>query len=156
MDESGARVGCPTREFVIVPTQAKELYTASPENRKSVTILETIYADGREPLPTFIIAPGVNIMENWVAKELKGEEMITCTPTGYINNEKIMEYSDHLIKHTRAGPNKPWKILLLDSHESHCFEPFQLKCAENHIYLFYYPSHLTHALQPLDVGVFRP
>lgn len=156
MDESGARVGCPAGEQVIVPIQVKELYTASPENRKSVTILETIYADGREPLPPFIIAPGTNIMENWIAKELKGEEVITCTPTGYINNDKIMEYAEHLVKHTRAGPTKPWKILLLDSHESHVFPPFQLKCAENHIHLFYYPSNLTHALQPLDVGIFRP
>ncbi|KAF5202127.1 Transposase protein, partial [Thalictrum thalictroides] len=156
MDESGARVGYPTGEQVIVPLQVKDLYTASPENRKSVTILETIYADGREPLPPFIIAPGVNIMENWITKELKGPESICCTPTGYINNEKIMEYADHLIKHTRAGPKKPWKILLLDSHESHCYEPFQLKCTESHIYLFYFPSHLTHALQPLDVGIFRP
>lgn len=156
MDESGARVGCPSGEHVIVPAQVKELYTASPENRKSVTILETIYADGREPLPPFVIAPGVNIMENWVAKELKGKEKVTCTPTGYINNDKIIQYAKHLILHTKAGPNKPWKLLLLDSHESHQYEPFQLECAKNHIHLFYFPSHLTHALQPLDVGIFRP
>jgi hypothetical protein len=27
---------------------------------------------------------------------------------------------------------------------------------ENHILPFYFPSHLTHILQPLDVGIFRP
>ena len=32
MDESGVRIGCLTREIVIVPTSVKELYTASPEN----------------------------------------------------------------------------------------------------------------------------
>ena len=54
------------------------------------------------------------------------------------------------------GLNKPWKILFLDGHESHRYDPFQLKAAEHHIKLFYFPSHLTHVLQPLDVGIFRP
>ena len=54
------------------------------------------------------------------------------------------------------GLNKPWKILLLDRYKSHYYKPFQLKAAENHIKLFYFPSHLTHILQPLDVSIFRP
>jgi len=32
MDESGARVGCPNREEVIILIKVKELYTTSPEN----------------------------------------------------------------------------------------------------------------------------
>jgi hypothetical protein len=58
MDELGARVGCPRGEDVVVPIEVKELYTASPENRKSVTVIETAIVDGREPLPPFIIALG--------------------------------------------------------------------------------------------------
>jgi len=64
MDESGARVGCPGGEHVIVPTEVKELYTASPENRKSVTIIETILADKRDPLPPFVITPRKKIIDN--------------------------------------------------------------------------------------------
>ena len=64
MDESGARIGCPTGEHVIVPIEVKELYMASPENRKLVTIIETIYADRRKPLPLFIIASGKKIIDN--------------------------------------------------------------------------------------------
>jgi len=70
MDESGARIGCPTGEYVIVPIEVKELYTASPENRKSVTIIETIYTDGRKPLLLFVIAPGKKIIDNWVSENL--------------------------------------------------------------------------------------
>jgi DDE superfamily endonuclease len=66
-----------------------------------------------------------------------------------------MEYLDHFIEHSHARPDKPWKLLLLDGHESHRYDPFQLKAAEHHI-MFYYPSYLTHVLQPLDVGIFRP
>ena len=57
MDESGARIGCPAGEHVVVPSEIKEMYTSSPENRKSVTVIETIIADGIEPLPPFIMIP---------------------------------------------------------------------------------------------------
>jgi hypothetical protein len=64
MDELGARISYPTSEHVIMPIEVKELYTASPENRKLVTIIETIHADSREPLPPFIITPRKKIMDN--------------------------------------------------------------------------------------------
>jgi hypothetical protein len=156
MDESGARVGCLRGEHVIVPIEVKELYTSSPENRKSVTIIETIIADRREPLLPFVITPGQKIMDNWVAAELVGTKQIACSPTGYTNNDIAMQYLNHLIKYSHASPNKPWKIFLLDSHESYHTDLFQLKAAEHHIKLFYFPSHLTHVLQPLDVGIFQP
>jgi hypothetical protein len=156
MDESGARIGCPTGKHVIVPIEVKKLYTASPENRKSVTIIETIYADGRKPLPPFIITPGKKIMDNWISENLVSTEYIKCTPTGYINNNIAIKYLNYLIKYSKAGPNKPWKILLLNGYESHVYKPFQLKASEYNIKLFWFPSHLTHALQPLDVGIFRP
>ena len=65
------RVGCPGGEHIIVPTEVKEHYTSSPKNRKSLTVIETIIADGREALPPFIITPGKKIMENWLAELLK-------------------------------------------------------------------------------------
>ena len=57
MDESGVRIGCSTGEIVVVPTEVKELYTASPENRKSLTIIKTICADGSTPPPPIVICP---------------------------------------------------------------------------------------------------
>jgi hypothetical protein len=64
MDELGARVGCPGGEYIIVLSEVKELYIASPENCKLVIVIKTIIADGREPLPPFIIAPGKKIIDN--------------------------------------------------------------------------------------------
>ena len=34
-DETGARIGCPREEVIVVPIDMKEKYTPSPENRKS-------------------------------------------------------------------------------------------------------------------------
>ena len=91
MDETGARAACPTGEKVIVPCNIRELYVGSPENRKSLTICETIRADGKY-LPAFIIAPGIKIMDSWVTPECDNEDYITQTDTGYTSNEKILEY----------------------------------------------------------------
>ena len=64
MDESEARISYPTSKHVIIPIEVKELYMASPENRKLVTIIETIYINSREFLPLFVITSGKKIMDN--------------------------------------------------------------------------------------------
>ena len=58
IDELGARIRCLAGESVVVPMEVKEMYIASPENRKSVTVIEAIRADGSDPPPPFIIIPG--------------------------------------------------------------------------------------------------
>jgi hypothetical protein len=107
MDESRARVRCLGGEHIIVLVEVKELYTASPKNRKSVTIIETVIANKREPLPLFVIALGQKIMDSWISEKLIRTEHIACTLTGYTNNEIVMQYLDYLIKHSKAKPNKP-------------------------------------------------
>jgi len=76
MDECDVRIGCSTGEIVVVPTEVKELYTASPENRKSLTIIETICVDGSTPPPPIVICPGEKIMENCIQDNLSGGEVI--------------------------------------------------------------------------------
>jgi hypothetical protein len=65
-DKTGTRVGCAGLEEVIVLIEVMELYKASPENRKSITICEAIRVDGSEPPPPFIIVPGKKVIEAWV------------------------------------------------------------------------------------------
>jgi hypothetical protein len=45
MDEKGARIYMPASEEVIVPIGIKEIYTGIPENRISLTIIESISID---------------------------------------------------------------------------------------------------------------
>ena len=64
MDETGFRIGIPGGERVIVPQTAKELYTPSPENRLSITILEAVSAiEGT--IPPVLIIPGKIHMDSW-------------------------------------------------------------------------------------------
>jgi hypothetical protein len=106
IDESRARVKCPRGEHVIVLAEVIELYTASPENKKSITVVKTIITDKRKPLPPFVIAPRKQIIDNWINKKLISKERIAATLTGYTNNEVALQYINYLIKHSRAGPNK--------------------------------------------------
>ncbi|RPB00296.1 hypothetical protein L873DRAFT_1789057 [Choiromyces venosus 120613-1] len=156
IDESGVRIGCSTGEIIVVPTEVKELYTASPENRKSLTIIEAICTDKTPPPPPVIICPGEKIMESWIHENLTGVEVITVLPTGYTNENITLAWLDHFIKHIEAGPDKHWHMLLVDGHITHWQDDFIIKCHENHIIPFEFLSHLTHVLQPLNVGVFVP
>jgi len=64
IDESSAQITCLRSEEVVVPIACKELYTPSPKNWQSLTIIKTVYTDGRPPLPPFIICPRQQIQEN--------------------------------------------------------------------------------------------
>ena len=83
MDESGARVGVVKWEEIVLPIEQKEIHTASPENRKSITIIETISADGKQPIAPAIICLGYRFMENWFHENLQGHELLMLSPTGY-------------------------------------------------------------------------
>jgi hypothetical protein len=106
MDELGVYISCPTSKYIIIPIEVKELYMASPENRKLVIIIETIYIDSYKPFLLFVIASRKKIMDNWILENLIGIEYIKYMPTRYINNNIAIKYLDYLIKYLRAGPDK--------------------------------------------------
>jgi hypothetical protein len=54
-DETGVRISCPHGIEVVVPIKVKELYSLSPENRKSLTVIEDISAMNVEKIPPVII-----------------------------------------------------------------------------------------------------
>ena len=56
--ELGVIIVCSTGEILIVPTYIHELYTANLKNRQSLTIIETICANGSTPVPPVVICPG--------------------------------------------------------------------------------------------------
>jgi hypothetical protein len=61
MDEKGARVYMLAREEIVVLIGIKEIYTGIPENRISLTIIESISINNKVILPVVII-PRVMIM----------------------------------------------------------------------------------------------
>jgi hypothetical protein len=75
-----------------------------PENRISLTIIESISADGKA-IPLVVIIPGVIIMVSWFYENITGYEVITVSPTGYINEGIYIVWLDHFIKYNNYSPN---------------------------------------------------
>ena len=93
-------------------------------------------------------------MEHWFSSNMTGHELVTLSPTGYTNEGICMEWLTHFIKYRQCGPNQPWHVLL-DGATCHEAPEFVLKATAYNIEIVMFPSHLTHLLQPLDVGCFR-
>ena len=86
IDKTGFRIRIPGGERVIVPHTAKVLYTPSPENRTSITVIETVSATGIT-IPPVLIVPGKIHIDSWYPKNLKGRELILLSDTSYSNSQ---------------------------------------------------------------------
>jgi DDE superfamily endonuclease len=56
---------------------------------------------------------------------------------------------------TNSGLTAPKKLLLYNGHGSHNTDEFKQLAQDNNIVLYMFPPHLTHLMQPLDVGCFQ-
>jgi hypothetical protein len=102
MDEAGFQVGIPGGEEVIVPITASELYTPSPENKASITVIEAMSTSGKVTPPVLII-PGKVHMETWYHESLSGTERILLSESGYTNDQLAIEWLQHFILHTESS-----------------------------------------------------
>jgi hypothetical protein len=101
---------------------------------------------GREYCGSFMI--------NWFHENMTGNEVVAVSPTGYTNEEICLTWLDHFIKYNDCGPDKPWRILLIDGATCHEAPEFIIKAKVNHIWIVKFPAHQTHLIQPADVGCF--
>jgi hypothetical protein len=108
----------PTGEEVVVLIGIKEIYTGILENRMSLTIIECISIDGKV-IPPVVIVPGIMIMVSWFHENMTGYEIIIVSSTGYMNEGIYMVWLDYFIKHNNCGPDKEWRILLINGVTCH-------------------------------------
>jgi hypothetical protein len=94
-------------------------------------------------------------MESWYRERLTNKELILLSESGFTSDTLTYRFLQHFIQHTHSGPETPYKILLMDNHGSHLSPQFVLLARANNIVPFTFPAHLTHCMQPLDVGVFQ-
>jgi hypothetical protein len=154
MDEKGARLAVPVGEEVVVLIGITEMYVSIPENRLSLTVIESISANGKA-IPLVVILPGKCIMVSWFHTNMTGYEVITVSDSGYTNEEICIVWLDYFIKHNNCSPNGPWYILLIDGATCYTAPRFVLMVKYYKIWIVEFPSHQTHLIQPLDIGCFR-
>lgn len=127
-----------------------------PGNREWATLIQGINAAGWAIPPFPIFADQYHLSAWYKEEDIPRNWAIAVSNNGWTTNKIGVEWLKHFIKHTDSKVVWARWLLILDSRESHHSLEFQELCRENNIYTLCMLPHLSHLLQPLDVGYFLP
>jgi hypothetical protein len=156
-DETGFMMGVIMAGMVVTGSERQgRPKSVQPGNREWITVIQAINAEGQSIAP-FIIGAGQYHLANWYREcDLPGDWVIATSQNGWTNNELGLEWLKHFDRSTTNRSTGPYRLLILDGHESHHSADFERYCKENKIITLCMPAHASHLLQPLDVGCFGP
>jgi hypothetical protein len=128
-------------------------------SRAWITIIPTICAHGTT-LFTSIIYPseGYDLYDTWV-EDIPPEDTQSTSAhpqIGGTNNKLGMAWLERFHQATKKKARSSWRLLICDGHGSHMTMEFIAYAIEKRILVMIFPTHSTHTLRPLDVGVFGP
>ena len=78
--------------------------------------------------------------------------LFACSKSGWITSELFLEWFQFFVR--SIPPTRP-VLLIFDGHSSHISLELIELAQEHDVHLLCLPSHTSHLLQPLDVGVFK-
>ena len=100
-------------------------------------------------LPPMIILPGVCISES-LKKNAPPGSILAAQKEGWVNTDLYLKWFNFFLE--QIPPARP-VLLIQDGHSSHISLELIDLAKQNDVHLCL-PSHPTHVLQALDVGVF--
>ena len=129
--------------------------TSGGSGRDYYTVLAAGAADGTR-LPPFVLYKGVNLYARWTNGGPAGT-VYGVSDSGWMEGNNFCKWFEklfvpavtHLLK---TGP----VILFVDGHHSHMTLDVIQLAKKSNVHLCCLPPHVTHILQPLDVGVYGP
>lgn len=152
LDEAG--MGTDSRNKpVFIPKSARFAYMKSPTCGKTMfTVLFCTSASGHY-MPPFTIYKSAHLYESWTKGGPPGATY-ACTNSGWMEDSVFESWFNQFVIFTK-NLQKP-VLLIYDGHGSHITYGTIKKAVDNNIIILCIPPHTSHALQPLDVGVFSP
>ena len=114
-----------------------------------MTDIEAVSADGSY-LPNMLILQHKTHTEALYPAELDDNTLVGFTDSGYVNDERALEWLQHFDKYSKRRQQGAWRMLIFDGYGSHCTKEFIQYCNENKIKPCTLPPHTSHLLQPLD------
>lgn len=84
----------------MVPLDIKEHYAISPENRKSVTIIEMINASGLYPPPPMITIQDHDLMASWFSGNLPENTYVVTSESGFTSDVSVYQTEANQVKLT--------------------------------------------------------
>ena len=129
--------------------------TSGGSGREYFTVLGAGAADGTR-LPPFILYKGCNLYLRWTTGGPAGT-VYGVSDSGWMEGSNFQQWFEKLFTPAVAallttGP----VVLFVDGHHSHLTLQLIQYARSQGVHLFCLPPHVTHIMQPLDVGVYGP
>ena len=159
MDEKGFMMGVIAKMRVVISKANKDATMSQCGNREWVSTIDCISLDGRI-LPPWIIFKAKAIMKSWAEKlkDMGGQWHLRPSENGWSDNNIGYEWLTQCFQKAsnRDDLGQKYRLLILDGHASHITTKVIEFGLANKIVILCLPPHITHILQPLDVGFFAP
>ena len=115
------------------------------------TVLSCVSASGYIVSPMMVYPRKQSLPDKFKEGALPNTLFLN-SENGWINSSLFLQWFHFFL--SNIPPSRP-VLLIMDGHSSHVsIEVIQL-ARDNGVHLLCLPSHTTHILQPLDVGVFK-
>ena len=151
LDETGFSGKEFGREKVLVAKGTKHPYQPNVSISGHVTLQVAISASGKIVSPLVIFSK--NLPRREYASGIPDDWSFCTTESGYINSDIFTSwFRDCFIPN--AGKSRPI-LVLMDNHSSHLNKEVIDVARASNVELLCLPSHSTHLLQPLDIGVYH-
>ena len=152
MDESGFPLSGRPAHIVCKRGVKSPQAIIGGSGRENITVQVCVSADGKLVL-SYVIYTGKYLMPNCTNGGPIGSRY-GVSPNGWMTTTAYINWFRNIF--IPSLPEERPLLLVLDGHSSHIsFEDREL-AIENGVHMLKLPPHLTHLLQPLDVGVFKP
>ena len=125
-------------------------WLTSADKGKTHTILACVSASG-QVIPPFMVYPRKRPVPDKMRIGAHPDTVFHVSDSGWITRELFFEWFKMFIQ--KIPPSRP-VLLVLDGHGSHITIDV-IEFARSNVHLLCLPSHTSHILQPLDVGVFK-
>ena len=156
-DESGAQAGKNGGAIVIARKAAQRVHSIVPNQREWLSVLVCINAAGTS-IPSFYIFHGRRFRQNYIEKCEAGATM-AMQQRAWMTSYLVSTWISHFIASVRRVGDISLEnrhLLILDRHNSHVTLDVVQEASAAGLDLLTLPAHTSHALQPLDVAVFKP
>lgn len=150
LDESGFMFVMKSGKVVALTGKTHVYKQTFGERGTTTTVLPCVNVAG-DAIPPMIIFKGKRQDDRLRSAEFPC--LIKLSEKGWINNDLFLEFFQHFIDNISLA--RP-VVLFMDSHKSHLAPQVLELASKEQIYIVTYPPHITHLLQPLDVGIFSP
>lgn len=149
-DECGIQIDAPLRE-TFTKKGRKKVHVKTTGNRTLITLMGCGSATGNS-IPPALVFPGKKLTKAMLKGAPTGT-VAMCTENGYFTAKAFKQYLDHFAKHSRPTEQSP-VLLVIDGFAGHIDADVLSHAKKLNILIECFPSHSTHALQPMDVGIF--